>query len=393
MGRVLVFRRRAVIGVSVMSAAMSLVGAGRAAAGVWRIEALPGPPHAALAAVSCSQRCTAVGSIEAGRSQLPSGPTLVEHGSLAGWSIQSTPLLPSLGDVAAPFLSDVSCTSASFCIAVGAVAWADLRTGTAAGDSGIAERWSGRKWSVLMAPTVSQESELLGVSCTSPHARVAVGFVGVGPKCAGSGGRQCSFEGTVGRWDGRRWSIRPFPQRQPVAGLDTQGPALFGGFAAVSCASEAACVAVSGAVAERWDGWRWSAERIPAPKGLQLGLASVSCASATFCTAVGTAMGRSGRYEEAIVEHWNGKRWSRQRVADRELLLESVSCPSRDFCVALGGSAVEVWNGTRWSLGSATPPRAHAEVSLSGVACTSRRVCTAVGTDARHYRPLVERYS
>jgi len=382
-----------VIGVSVLSAAMCLVGAGRGAAGAWRIEARPGPPHAGLAAVSCSQGCTAVGSGATFHSQLPSGPTLVEHGSLAGWSIQSTPLLPRLGDAAAPFLSDVSCTSASFCIAVGAVDWEDFHTGTG-GESGIAQRWNGRKWSLLMYPTGIQESGLRGVSCTSPHACVAVGFVGVGPNCAGSVGHHCSFEGTVGRWDGRRWSIQPFPQRPPVGGINLQGPALFGGFAAVSCASEAACVAVSGAVAERWDGTRWSAERIPAPKGFQLGFTSVSCVSATFCTAVGTG-GRSGLYEEALVEHWNGERWTRQRVGDREGLLESVSCPLRDFCVAVGGSAVEIWNGTRWSLGSATPPRANAEASLSGVTCTSRRVCTAVGgfTESGQLFPLVERYS
>ena len=62
----------------------------------------------------------------------------------------------------------------------------------------IAERWNGRKWSLLTSPSMRQESGLRGVSCTSPYACVAVGFVGMGPTCAGSVENDCSFEGTVG---------------------------------------------------------------------------------------------------------------------------------------------------------------------------------------------------
>lgn len=394
MVRILVSRRLAVIGVAVVSAVICLVAPGLAVARAWRIEALPGPQDAALAAVSCTPGCTAVGQIVG---QPPSlvGATLTERGSLTGWSIQSTAPLPTLGDVQQPYLADVSCTSAFFCSAVGAAHWGDF-SGDFGGESAIADRWNGRNWSLLISPTRNQESGLRGVSCTSPHACVAVGVAGVGPNCAGSVESLCTLEGKVERWNGRRWSSQLFPQRPAVGGS---------GLVAVSCTSAIACVAVGGTVAERWDGTRWSAQRIVKPEGFELAFTSVSCASATSCTAVGNATVPSAppwdTNGQTYVEHWNGERWTHQLVPTApSVLLKSVSCPTHKFCVAVGGlspmAAVEVWNGRQWSIRSVPTPPGSKSSSFNGITCTLRLVCTAVGsfTDAAGTGfPLVERYS
>jgi hypothetical protein len=182
----------------------------------------------------------------------------------------------------------------------------------------------------------------------------------------------------------------------------------------VSCASGTACVAVGGTLSERWDGTRWSAQRIAKAAGFKLSFASVSCPFATFCTAVGTAavanaaFGRTGPGEapgETFVEHWNGKRWTHQLVpvapggAD-SVVLDSVSCPTRHSCVAVGSlaskAAAEDWNGRRWSIRYVPTPPESTTSGINGVTCTPRLVCTAVGsfTDAAGQgHPLVERYS
>jgi hypothetical protein len=160
-------------------------------------------------------------------------------------------------------------------------------------------------------------------------------------------------------------------------------------------------------VAERWNGTRWSAQRIVKPEGFRLAFTSVSCAPATTaCTAVGKATVPSAppwdTNGQTYVEHWNGKRWTHQLVPTApSVLLNSVSCPTRNFCVAVGGftsmvAAAEVWNGRQWSIRSVpTPPGSKSSV-LDGITCTLRLVCTAVGsfTDAAGAGfPLVERYS
>jgi len=403
---------------------MCLIGAGRAVAGTWRAEALPGPRGGALAAVSCSHGCIAIGSLprtDAGsaallrgplRSELdgcgpppPSSARFVERESSAGWSTQLTfrlPRPPTSGDPNLcpdqSTINDLSCTSPSACMAVGSVNWFSLLDETFF-QSAFAERWNGRKWSVSLAPAGDQEGGLSGVSCTSREACVAVGGVGLKPDCPGNPGNDCSFQEDFWRWNGRRWSIQPFPQR-PLHGI---GP---GGYpTAVSCPSASACVAVRGTVAEHWDGARWSAHRIAASAHFLVFFDSVSCVSAKFCTAVGYAGPPTNVPAEAVAEHWDGKRWTIQptpQVSDGQgSQLTHVSCPSRHFCVALGSAVgspllVEVWNGRAWSLSPVPTPPGSNQTNLSAVSCQPGPVCTAVGgfvDPAGDTLPWVARYS
>jgi len=82
--------------------------------------------------------------------------------------------------------------------------------------------------------------------------------------------------------------------------------------------------------------------------------------------------------------------WSRQlaaKPASKNSALTAVSCTSRRACVAVGYfmnksgrsfALVERWNGIRWSI-QPNPAGTHLSL-LSGVSCTSARACTAVGS-------------
>jgi hypothetical protein len=168
----------------------------------------------------------------------------------------------------------------------------------------------------------------------------------------------------------------------------------------ISCPSRRFCFAVgyssvrAGAytpLAERWNGGRWSLQRVPRPAGSGVSvLSSISCAAPRDCTAVGYLTNRAGA-PGPLAERWNGSRWSGQRPprpgAATNLL--AVSCPSRSACTAVGSyqdssgtqrALAEGWDGRRWSI-EPTPPPADAKASqLTGVSCTSPAACTAVGT-------------
>ena len=169
-------------------------------------------------------------------------------------------------------------------------------------------------------------------------------------------------------------------------------------FDAVSCPSTTACTAVghagAGALVERWNGVRWSIQRPAKPaRSTSSVFDDVSCTSESDCTAVGSFHARANSF--VLLERWNGRRWSIQRIPQphRERSgsqLAGVSCTSRTACIAVGAGAnnycyedpacasnsrafAELWNGVSWSLQS-TPGYA-----LDSVACVSQTACTALG--------------
>ncbi len=195
------------------------------------------------------------------------------------------------------------------------------------------------------------------------------------------------------RWNGRGWS------REVMAEPPGSSNVLVGG---ISCPSVSACVAVGGfslhsapgryvPMAERWNGSVWSVDPVPAPagRGLSSRLTSVSCTSPTACTAVGQAVsGDPRRPSTALVERWNGRRWSIEGAVGGPLI--SVSCPSQRVCTAIGDTANQAfavgWDGMRWSIEPNPHPRPfggpHGANELSSVSCASRGACTAVGDSA-----------
>ena len=284
--------------------------------GHWRIQPSPVPAgtvSAGLSGVSCRspRACTAVGEFfSSGQREL----ALAERWDGTRWRVQPVP-----GPAAArqgSELSAVSCPSAHRCFAVG-------QYFTKSGSVALAETWNGARWTIQPLPGAASNTFLLGVSCATPRACVAVGSYG------------------TEIWNGTSWRFVPFatPAGGQVISLD-----------GVSCTSARACTAAGSYfsqnagplnLAEVWNGTAWRAQATPNPiPGGRNQLNSVSCTSPRSCTAVGVDAASDFAPPGGFAETWDGTRWRLQAtpVPPGTVLTElfTVSCPVPATCTAVG---------------------------------------------------------
>jgi hypothetical protein len=345
----------------------------------WTIQTSANPESegAELLGVSCdsSTSCTAVG--KQGSTSI-SPKTLAERWNGTSWSISTT---PNQSGVEATALEKVSCTSGSFCLAVGYYREGFNRWAYTA-------RWNGSEWTAQAAakPSGSKASALLGVSCTSSSACIAVGRYVTASTTGDFGATE---EKTLAEsWGGSEWALQTStnPEGKKL-------PRLTG----VSCTASNACSAVGWAkkgsgeaeattLGEGWNGSSWSTQTTPnlIQSTTETRLEGVSCASSTMCMGVGNDL-YTGM---ATGQLWNGTEWN--TVLSRvEGTVYGVSCPTASFCavagkVASGAPKAELWTkiGSKWvgGGGTAPAPSGATEVQLRGVSCTSESACTAVGS-------------
>jgi len=274
----------------------------------------------------------------------------------SGWSA------PSPVDAEGNGMDAISCTSASFCMAVD--------------EAGNAFNFNGSSWS---GPTklTSAVRGFNSVSCASSSLCVAI-----------------DAEAYAWIWDGSGWSRSP----EPLPGWEAHG------LAPVSCApgeKPILCAAIVGGDLDTFNGSSWSGFEAHEAHALEV----VSCASSSFCVAVdedeheltfngitwkkggaigilpvslscsGEAFCVAVNREEAVIR--SGGSWGAPADIDREGAIEGVSCASGTFCVAVdhGGNAL-TFNGSSWS---APNPIEGVDtgVGLSGVSCPSSSFCAA----------------
>lgn len=285
----------------------------------WSPEPVVGVPAPLIPeVVSCatSNACIAVAEQEC-----CNAAPIALHWDGSRWSL-SQPLNPgNPNDLSAALLTDVSCTSRRFCMAVGTVSYGGSYY-RGFPDLPFAELWNGRGWRFTGArdgPHRHQGYDLDTVSCWSRKGCVAVG------EAVGAD----SPAWLVERWNGRRWIESNLVRLPALAGTFVRG---------LSCPAVNRCFAVGGRVVARLTGGRWT-EQTLAP---QHQLDAVSCASVTGCTAVGSVGPRT------LAEHWNGRGWATQTTPrppttglhGRVLrALVSVSCRLRKGCTAVGAAA------------------------------------------------------
>jgi hypothetical protein len=295
-------------------------------------------------------------------------------GAFNQWSRQHT---PSPAGARSSSLASVSCTTS--CIAVGAYQHSGKRT------FALAERWDRKRWLLerTARPRGATGTALRGVSCVSPRACTAVGYY-----LGGTGNEHALTE----RWNGKRWSI----ERGPVI----RGRLSY--LASVSCTSRTACLAVGSstngaqtrtvALAERFNGKRWSLERPANPPGAShTYLEGVWCTWRTVCMAVGHYKTRAG-VVRGLAERRKGPTWlparRQARPSSAATYLRSVSCPFSSGCTAVGyfksqgGKYLPLagrWNGRRWFFQRPQNSARALSTHLDGVSCNSAIACTAVG--------------
>jgi hypothetical protein len=342
----------------------------------WSRVPTPNPlaPTGQLFWLSCpsAATCVAVGS-SVDRSG--TGVSLAQRSDGTSWSRLSTPNPPG---AAASALLGVSCTSSTACVAVGA--YVDS-SGT---HHPFAELWNGSTWILrpVPEPPGSQGASFNAVSCSQASSCMAVGGY------TDSSGVPVTL---AEHWDGTAWTVQPTPNPPGTQFSNLNG---------IECTSSSDCVAVGqsdqgalAALAERWDGTSWSIQSTPSP-GQFANLYSVSCTSSSACDAVGGYVDSSGA-QVTLAEQWDGTNWTVQPTPNptgsQFALLVSVSCSSSSACTAVGTSSVsnppfetnafstvaERWNGQNWSL--QTTPNAPRGSVLSGVTCPQASSCIAVG--------------
>ena len=121
----------------------------------------------------------------------------------AAWDSQDA-VTPPDADTDNDGLDAVSCVSARACVAVGSYNDVSLP-----GDNNetLAERWNGSAWAILPTPLLaSREGILDDVSCVSASACLAVGNT---DNQQASPGHPASWP-LVERWNGRTWSTQNF---------------------------------------------------------------------------------------------------------------------------------------------------------------------------------------
>lgn len=270
----------------------------------------PGDPTGDLTGISCASAdyCVAVDST--------TGNVLVWDGS--AWTWQGTS--PEAAE-------SISCPTASFCMA------SDGTTSFLTFD--------GSSWATSGPAFSSSDDASWSIGCGSAS------------MCAGG-----SFSADLAGWNGSEW----------VSGgeLDPAGDAGSRVPTAVTCPPGGAFCLVydSDGYISRFDGTSFTAPSQP----LGTSLDAISCASDAFCLArVGT--------EQAV---FNGTSWSALQPTDvGAVQLGFLFCQSAASCEGIGGSA-EAYDGSSWSTG--TPMNLSSSATWTDASCTSNEFCMAVSS-------------
>ena len=270
--------------------------------------------------ISCvsSTFCMSVGAV--GDKDQPTGTVPADVWNGSTWTQTSLPV-PMSGNPPTPAQPvSVSCSSTTFCLAVGAI---PPQHGIPPQQGMFADRWDGSTWSAFQAPVTKQGGA--DVDCLSSDACIVVGA---------NDGAPLTVE-----WNGTSWSTMP----NTAVGVDLDS---------LSCADASACMAVGwsadGTLAsERWDGSEWSDVPIPNEAVGDAGesLRDVSCPTPSSCVAVGwhsfQVTPTSGG-EAPIVDSWDGTAWSEVSlpialVPQLNDNLYGVGCLAPGQCIAVGG--------------------------------------------------------
>ncbi len=276
-----------------------------------------------LDAISCftASFCIAVGYSDNGSVD----QTLIEQWNGTSWSIVASPNTSPTND---NDLYGVSCTSVSFCAAVGTA-----ENGTA--EQTLAERWNGASWSIVASPNTSttNDNNFDGVDCASSSFCQAVGY-------SDDGSRDFTL---IAQWNGTVWSIEASPNRSGSDGDQLDG---------VSCSGTSFCVAVGDSdvstglvnLVEQWNGSTWSVAPAPdANAAFGDVLITVDCFGPTSCVAAGYVNTIDNSDATYITEMltWNGSVWQvvnvPQPAADsQDDQVNGLSCVTGRMCVGAG---------------------------------------------------------
>jgi len=288
-------------------------------------------------------------------------------------------------------LNAVSCTSASFCMAVGTNLSSEPDSSDApngfVGAFG-AYRWDGTNWTetpFLATPSPDSSEWLDAVSCATPDYCMATG-TGAPPASSSSIG---DLSGVAELWNGKSWSDTNFPGTNASAsGIDCVTMNW-----CMSILVPGQCVACGGPVsAALWNGSSWQLTPISGLTAPGLTAFSLSCASTSFCMTTtdldGEDMDSALQSTEDNVSYvFDGSGWNQVAWPSQSVSVGALSCPTNTSCVQMadanygtlgygGGEVTLLWNGSSWSEDS--NPVAGNQ-GFASISCVSNTFCVGVG--------------
>jgi hypothetical protein len=252
------------------------------------------------------------------------------------------------------------------------------------------------------APTLTLQY-LDGVFCTSRTSCWAVGA---------QNGSGVGMVNQAMHWNGSKW------RKASVPNPGGTGADSINELYAVRCTAAANCWAVGEHShgdaqvnqALHWNGKKWAAVHTPNPGGTSSSSVSElddsTCVTSTNCWAVGdfgSGTDESTQKRMNQVLHWNGKKWSRLRVANpggtgtgHVNTLYAVRCVSASNCTAVGDYGTTSassgvlrnqalhWNGKKWSRENTPNPggtKPGGQNEAFALGCGAVNSCWAAGTD------------
>ncbi|HEV2362299.1 MAG TPA: hypothetical protein VGS21_11395 [Acidimicrobiales bacterium] len=372
-----------------LAAPAALAGAAVSTPAAHSAPASAGTANSELGGVSCTSAtfCMDVGNLNPSPTAT-THPVFGESWNGTSWTLHKMPLPAGI-----PFgwLNGVSCTSTTFCVAVGQ---GIPMSGPAVG---LIETWNGTTWAVT---TGAKDVDLYAVSCPTDRFCAATGSIGVF-----NTNKQYTYAET---FNGSSW-------RHTTTA--TPSGASFPVLQGVSCVSATTCEAVGNyditgqafqSIAAVWNGSTWREQTVSTlPNAATTSLSSVSCTSADACTAVGyystassplisfAAKLENGSF--VAVAPGQGSGWLGSSIG-------SISCVTRG-CVAAGQYATPQSSssplayrvaGSTWTKSYPLVPSGD-YASLWADSCSSTTFCVEVGEKwARtggNTSPLVEMWN
>ena len=304
----------------------------------WSVVASPNAPGTSmLSSVACpsATSCFAVGRSGSGGAWR----TLIERWNGKAWSIMSSPNVSRLAhhQVTPNSLLGVACSSATNCFAVG--------YSIANSSNTLIEHWDGKKWTIVLSPNKSKlktaESVLESVSCAS-----ATSCLAVGRSAINSSNQASTYRTLTERWNGKAWRIVSSPNTVTGSG-ELLGVSCASATACVAVGGnntlfgESINPIFSGrTLILTWTGNGWKRVTSSDPVGApQSTLRAVSCTSSKSCVAVGNIAGPSIP-GTPLVKTLAGGQWSNGSAASpagaTNISLNGVSCRSGAGCTAVG---------------------------------------------------------
>ncbi len=278
-----------------------------------------------------------------------------------GWNAVASPPIGSEGNLAA-----VAALSATNAWAVGNYEGPDSLQRT------LVEHWNGTSWTQVPSPSSSQRFNILSaVATVSANDAWAVGS---GVTASNKN------EQLIEHWDGKTWTITPNP-------AVSQGDSTLSGVAAISASD---VWAVEGPLIEHWDGVAWKVVSNPgaSSNGFLNAITAVTSKDVW-------AVGRSN--DGLLTEHWDGASWKVVPVVtppgDFDGFTGVSATAANDVwavgsgvrnggggCAGASGALIEHWDGARWSsVPFASPPGATYGPSLTTVTAVATNDAWVVG--------------